>query len=73
MFKKNKNPKIDFGDAPEDTFTPGDTPIDEIDWDKVTYLKEQEDAIAALKTQAQQNIAAVVLLAEMYGDDLVVK
>lgn len=73
MFKKNKNPKTDFGDAPEDAFTPGDTPIDEIDWDKVAYLQEQEDAIAGLKTQAQQNFAAVVLLAEMYGNDLVVK
>jgi hypothetical protein len=60
-----------FGDT-GDSFCDGDPDLDSIDWGEVARLQEMEDAILALETEPERNLASVVLLAEMYGDELTV-
>lgn len=63
------SPEDQFGDI-GDSFCDGDPDLDSIDWNEVARLQELEDGILSLDSEEERNLASVVLLAEMYGDEL---
>ena len=54
----------------DETFCPGDTPLDEIDWDQVTELERRQNEVLALPEGEERSMAMLGLLHEMNGDDL---
>ena len=53
----------------DESFTAGDTPIDEIDWDEVAKLETLQAQVDFLP-EDERPLATLSLLVEMYGDEL---
>jgi hypothetical protein len=60
---------IEFEDI-GDSYCEGDPLPDDIDWSKVEYLQERYDEVQEMPESEEKSLAMVVLLHEMYGDDL---
>lgn len=65
---------MEFEDSDYDlSYCEGDTPLDEVDWDKLTKIKDISDAINTHPSMAHRNFASLLFLSELYGKDLDVR
>jgi len=51
-------------------FCEGDTPLDDINWSKVTNLQARQEEALALPEGEERSMAMLGLLQEMHGDEL---
>lgn len=62
-----------FEDQGEDlSYCVGDIDPADVDWDKVAHIEDLIAEVAAMPTEADQNLQSVGVLHELYGEDLVV-
>lgn len=52
-----------------EAFCPGDTPLDEIDWDAVAELERRQAEVLAVPDD-DRPMAMLGLLSELHGDEL---
>lgn len=65
----SEDPDIPDEDEGEE-FCEGDTPLDEVDWDKVQWLQMRQEDVLSIPEGEERSTAMLGLLQEMHGDEL---